>query len=479
MEYEVVIGLEVHAQLSTRTKIFCGCSAQFGNEPNSQVCPVCLGLPGSLPVLNKTVVDYAMRVGLATNCQINRVNIFARKNYFYADLPKGYQISQFELPICEHGAIEIQVDGQDARQIGITRIHMEEDAGKSIHEESFVRKDETLIDLNRCGVPLIEIVSDPDMRSPEEAAAYLSKIRQLVRYLKICDGNMEEGSLRCDANISLRSVGQQEFGTKTELKNMNSIRNVERALVYEIGRQKDLLENGEMVIQQTLLWDPVNNLAKPMRGKEDSHDYRYFPDPDLTPVKIDLAWLESIKKQMPELPDERCARLEKQYKLPAYDAQVLTTTSEVADYFEAVATTIPNFKLVSNWVMGEVLRLTKEQKTSIDAIAVTPKRLTDLLQAIENGDISGSAAKTVFEKLDDNDASVQAIIKQEGLAQVSDNDELGSWIDQVMTENPEEVELYRQGKTKLIGFFVGGIMRLSKGKADPHKVNALLKKKLS
>ncbi len=478
MEYEVVIGLEVHAQLSTQTKIFCGCSARFGNEPNSQVCPVCLGLPGSLPVLNKTVVDYAMRMGLATNSRINRVNIFARKNYFYADLPKGYQISQFELPICEHGSIEIQVENQPPRTIGITRIHMEEDAGKSIHEEGFVRRDETLIDLNRCGVPLIEIVSEPDMRSPQEAAAYLTKIRQLVRYLKICDGNMEEGSLRCDANISLRPAGQKELGTKTELKNMNSIRNVERALSYEINRQKDLLENNETVVQETLLWDPVKNIAKPMRGKEDSHDYRYFPDPDLAPVKIDVAWLERIRNEMPELPDARCTRFISQYNLPQYDAGVLTASRDVADYFEAVAQKISNYKLVSNWVMGEVLRLAKEQKETLDALSVTPHRLADLLAAVVSGTISGSAAKTVFEKMRENDKPVAKIIDQLGLAQVSDSGELGAWIDQVLAENPKEVALYRQGKTKLMGFFVGGIMRLSRGKADPRKVNELLKEKL-
>jgi len=479
MEYEAVIGLEVHAQLSTNTKIFCGCSSQFGNEANSQVCPVCLGLPGSLPVLNKKVVYYAIRMGLATNCQINRTNIFARKNYFYADLPKGYQISQFELPICEHGSIDIKTGDSDARSIGITRIHMEEDAGKSIHEESFVRKNETLIDLNRCGVPLIEIVSEPDMRSPREAAAYLGKIRQLVRYLGICDGNMEEGSLRCDANISLRPIGQETLGTKAELKNMNSIRNVERALTFEINRQKDMLENGELVVQQTLLWDPVKNMAKAMRGKEDSHDYRYFPDPDLVPVMIDVPWLQSIKEDMPELPDDRRARFESQYKLPAYDAELLTGNRETADYFERVAESIPNYKLISNWVMGEVLRFSKEQKTAINNIAVTPGRLIDLLKAIIAGTISGSAAKTVFERMQRNPASVQQIIEQEGLAQVSDTAELEGWIDQVLAGSPKEVQLYRQGKTKLIGFFVGGIMRLSHGKADPRKVNALLQKKLS
>ncbi|MCB0282086.1 MAG: Asp-tRNA(Asn)/Glu-tRNA(Gln) amidotransferase subunit GatB [Calditrichae bacterium] len=478
MKYEVVIGLEVHAQLATNTKIFCGCSTRFGSEPNTQVCPVCLGLPGSLPVLNNQVVEFAIKMGLATDSQITRLNKFARKNYFYPDLPKGYQISQFEEPICEHGYVDIHVDDQHKR-IGITRIHMEEDAGKSVHDEGYVNKDETLIDLNRCGVPLIEIVSEPDIRSAKEAAAYLTKIRQLVRYLGICDGNMEEGSLRCDANISLRPFGQKEFGTKTELKNMNSIRNVERAIEYEIKRQTYILEDGEKVIQETLLWDPVKNEARPMRSKEESHDYRYFPDPDLVPVKISQEWLDNIHNALPELPDVKSKRFTEEYSLPEYDAEVLTASRDIADYFETTAKSVKNSKLVSNWVMGEVMRLLNQQKTEIDHIGISPARLSDLLNAIDQNVISGSAAKTVFEKLAESDLSVAEIIEQKGLKQVSDSGALDSWIDQVIAENRPQVERYKNGETKLLGFFVGSIMKASKGKADPKLTNELLRKKLS
>ncbi|KAA3615715.1 MAG: Asp-tRNA(Asn)/Glu-tRNA(Gln) amidotransferase subunit GatB [Calditrichaeota bacterium] len=477
MKYEVVIGLEVHAQLATETKIFCGCSTQFGSAPNSQVCPVCLGMPGVLPVLNKKVVEYAIKMGLATNSQINRLNTFARKNYFYPDLPKGYQISQFDEPICEHGSIDIVVDGQH-KQIGITRIHMEEDAGKSVHDESYVNKNETLVDLNRCGVPLIEIVSEPDMRSAQEAAAYLTKIRQLVRYLGVCDGNMDEGSLRCDANISLRPFGQEEFGTKAELKNMNSIRNVERALEYEIKRQASVLEDGGTIQQETLLWDPVKNVAKSMRGKEDSHDYRYFPDPDLVPVKIDQLWLDEIHTSLPELPDERTERFVKEYKIPEYDAEVLTAGKDVADYYETTVKSVANAKLASNWIMGEVMRLVNQQKVEIGDISITPARLADLLNSIENKTISGSAAKTVFEKMAETELSVAQIVEQEGLAQISDSSELDKLIDQVISENTQQVERYKNGEKKLIGFFVGAVMKASKGKADPKQTNEILRKKL-
>jgi len=477
MNYEVVIGLEVHAQLSTQTKIFCGCSTQFGSAPNSQVCPICLGMPGVLPVLNKKVVEYAIKMGLATDSQINRLNTFARKNYFYPDLPKGYQISQFDEPICEHGSIDIFVDGKH-KQIGITRIHMEEDAGKSVHDESYVNKDETLVDLNRCGVPLIEIVSEPEMRSAKEAAAYLTKIRQLVRYLGVCDGNMDEGSLRCDANISLRPFGQEELGVKAELKNMNSIRNVERALDYEIKRQASVLEDGGTIQQETLLWDPVKNVAKSMRGKEDSHDYRYFPDPDLVPVKIEQLWLDEIHGSLPELPDEKSERFIEQYKLPEYDAEVLTVSRGVADYFETTAKNVPNSKLVSNWVMGEMMRLVNQQKVEISELNITPNRLSDLLNAVENKAISGTAAKTVFEKMVESEKSVAQIIDQEGLAQISDSSELDKLIDQVIADNPQHVERYKNGEMKLIGFFVGSVMKASKGKADPKQTNELLRIKL-
>lgn len=477
MEYETVIGLEIHAQLSTKTKIFCGCSSSFGSDPNSQVCPVCLGMPGVLPVLNKKVAEYAIKMGLSTDSEINRINTFARKNYFYPDSPKGYQISQFEAPICENGHVDIYVDGEHKR-IGITRIHMEEDAGKSVHDEGYVSKDETLIDLNRCGVPLIEIVSEPDIRSPQEAAAYLSKIRQLVRYLEICDGNMEEGSLRCDANISMRPVGQKEFGTKTELKNMNSIRNVEKALEYEIKRQTSALREGEEIVQETLLWDPVKNEAKSMRGKEDSHDYRYFPEPDLVDMQIDQLWLDEIHKSLPELPDQKCVRFVKEFEIPEYDAQVLTASRPVADYFESTAIHVANAKLVSNWVMGEVLRVVNKDKLEISELTITPQRLSDLLNAINANEISGSAAKTVFEKMLESKDNVQQIIEKEGLRQISGSADLEKIINVVLDESKAQVERYKNGEKKLIGFFVGQVMKASKGKADPKRTNELLVKKL-
>lgn len=478
MKYEVVIGLEIHAQLSTRTKIFCGCSTAFGAQPNTQVCPVCLGMPGTLPVLNKQVVHNALKMGLATQSHINRRNIFARKNYFYADLPKGYQISQFELPICEHGFLEIPSEG-GVKKIGITRIHMEEDAGKSIHDEAFVSKNETLVDLNRCGVPLIEIVSEPDLRGAAEAAAYVSKMRQLVRYLGICDGNMEEGSLRCDANVSLRPFGEKKLGTKTELKNMNSIKNVEKAINYEIKRQADILDDGGEIIQQTLLWDPDKNEARAMRGKEDAHDYRYFPDPDLVEVYIDEKWLDEARKELPELPDKRRQRFMDELGLPAYDAEILTASRDVADYFEQTLAVSGNPKKTSNWVMGEILRLSKEHNLPAGALSITPARLGELILAVEEGEISQSAAKTVFEALVKEDAPVAQMIEKLGLKQISDQGALEKIIDRIIAENPKEAESYRNGKTKLLGFFMGNVMRASQGKADPQKVSTLLREKLS
>ncbi|MGD9489293.1 MAG: Asp-tRNA(Asn)/Glu-tRNA(Gln) amidotransferase subunit GatB [Calditrichaceae bacterium] len=477
MNYEAVIGLEVHAQLATKTKIFCNCSAEFGAEPNSQTCPVCLGMPGTLPVLNKKVVEFALKMGLATDSEIARFNKFARKNYFYPDLPKGYQISQFDEPICEHGHITINIDGHEKR-IGITRIHMEEDAGKSMHDETYVQDDETLVDLNRCGVPLIEIVSEPDLRSPREAYEYLTRIRQLVRYLEICDGNMEEGSLRCDANVSMRPVGQEKFGVKTELKNMNSFRNVERALQYEMDRQTETLRNGGTIKQETLLWDPVQNKAISMRSKEESHDYRYFPEPDLVPVIINAEWLEEIKKSMPELPEAKMKRFIEQYEIPFYNAEVITSSRDVAEYFEAVTEHCADPKLVSNWIMGEVMRVMKDQKKEINDLGITPAKLADLLNAVIKNTISGSAAKTVFEKLLVSEKSVSALIDELGLKQVSDGSVIESIIDRIFDENPAQVEAYKNGKTKLFGFFVGQVMKASKGKANPVVINEILREKL-
>ncbi len=476
-DYEAVIGLEVHVQLNTETKIFCGCSTRFGNEPNSQTCPVCLGLPGALPVLNKQVVEYAVRMGLATNSRINRTSIFARKNYFYPDLPKGYQISQFELPICEHGTIEIQ--GQDGtKTVRIKRIHMEEDAGKSVHKEEYVRDNETLVDLNRCGVPLIEIVSEPDLRTPGEAHAYLAAIRQLVRYLGISDGNMEEGSLRCDANISVRKIGQAEFGTRTELKNMNSFGHVEKALQYEIDRQIRVLSQGGTIEQETLLWDADKGEARSMRGKEESHDYRYFPDPDLVPVVVDTVWLENIRRSLPELPNERRDRFIREYGLPEYDAQILTAAKEVADYYEEAANHCRDYKMVSNWIMGEVLRVLNEQKIDIQRFPIPPAKLSQLLVRIKDQTVSSSAAKKVFARLLESDASVDEVIEAAGLKQVSDESALGDLIDQILSQHPQEVANYRAGKKKLMGFFVGQVMRASGGKANPALVNQLLRQRL-
>ena len=478
MEYEVVIGLEVHAQLSTETKIFCGCSTKFGAEPNSQTCPVCLGMPGVLPVLNKKVVESAVKMGIATNSKILKHNVFARKNYFYPDLPKGYQISQFEEPICLDGSVEIETETAK-KTLRINRIHMEEDAGKSVHDETYIKTNDTFIDLNRCGVPLIEIVSEPDMRSPQEAYAYLVKLRQLVRYLGICDGNMEEGSFRCDANISIRPKGQEKLGVKTELKNMNSFRNVERALDYEIKRQMDILDDGGEIVQETLLWDPVKNEAKSMRSKEESHDYRYFPEPDLPTLDISAEWIEQIREEMPELPDARKKRFMEEYGQNEYNASVLTAARETADYFEEAAKISGDAKLTANWVMGEVSKVLNEKKIQADELRVTPERLAALLKQIKANVISASAAKKVFDAMLDDDASVDDLIEKLGLKQVSDESELEKIIDDIMKANPKEVEGYRAGKTKLIGFFVGQVMRASKGKANPQVVNQILQKKLS
>ena len=477
MEFETVIGLEVHAQLKTRSKIFCGCTTTFGAPANTNTCPVCLGMPGVLPVLNKKVVEYSIKMALATNCTINHTNQFARKNYFYPDLPKGYQISQFELPIAEHGWIAVEVAGTDAaapRKIGLTRIHMEEDAGKLIHDE---HEPHSYVDLNRTGVPLIEIVSEPDIRSPEEAVAYLKKLHAILRYLDICDGNMEEGSFRCDANISLRPVGQQELGTRTELKNMNSFRNVLRALEYEIRRQRDILLDGGDVIQETLLWDAEKNITNSMRGKEEAHDYRYFPDPDLIPVFIDEAWIEGIRAMMPELPDERKARFMSEFELPHYDAEVLTAARELADYFEAAYLTFPQAKKLSNWIMTELMRELKEK--DISDCPISPKNLAALLNMIDKGDISGKIAKIVFTDMLETGKDAATLVQEKGLVQMSDAGELLQLIHEILAENPTQVADYKGGKTKLMGFFVGQLMKKTKGQANPKLANELFAKELS
>ena len=475
--YETVIGLEVHAQLSTDTKIFCGCKTRFGAEPNSQTCPVCLGMPGVLPVLNKKAVEFAVKLGLATACRLNRINIFARKNYFYPDLPKGYQISQFEQPICEEGCMDIEVDGKKKR-IGIRRIHLEEDAGKLVHAESYVAEDETLVDLNRCGVPLVEIVSQPDLNSPQEAHDYLFKLRQLLRYLEICDGNMEEGSLRCDANISMRPVNSRELGVRTELKNMNSFRHVQKALQYEIDRQTGILQAGGTVEQETLLWDPEREEARPMRGKEESHDYRYFPEPDLVAVKITAPWLAQIADEMPELPAAKMKRLMEHYQLSAYEAGIFCSSKEMADYFEQTAKICTDYKLVGNWILGAVSRVLNETKIEITQMPISPSRLADLLMAIADQTISASAAKKIFDEALHSEEPITELIKRSGLAQVSDTTALEAFVDQVLQTHPEEVELYRGGKTKVLGFLIGQVMKASAGKANPEMINTIMKTKL-
>ncbi len=472
MEFEAVIGLEVHAQLLTDTKIFCGCSTKFGNEPNSNVCPVCLGHPGVLPVLNKKVVEYAAMMGIATNCTINEKNVFARKNYFYPDLPKGYQTSQFELPICEHGYIEIETDKK--KKIGITRIHMEEDAGKSIHDQGY----DTLVDVNRCGVPLIEIVSEPDISSGEEAYQYLTNLKQIITYLGICDGNMEEGSLRCDANISIRPKGEAKLGTRTEVKNMNSFRNVQKAIDYEIDRQISLVEDGGKVVQQTLLWNADQNKATAMRGKEEAHDYRYFPCPDLMPVVVDEVWKTEIANQIPELPKKRKMRFVEELKLPEYDAEVLTSQKDIADYFEEVYSECNDAKLSSNWVMGDVLKILNERKITARDFPISPNNLGKLINLIKSNKISSQIAKDVFPLMLEDSKDPNIIVEEKNLLQITDTSALENAIEDVLKSNPKQVEEFKSGKEKVIGFLVGQVMKQTKGKANPKMVNEILRAKL-
>ncbi|MDA8137963.1 MAG: Asp-tRNA(Asn)/Glu-tRNA(Gln) amidotransferase subunit GatB [Desulfobacteraceae bacterium] len=472
--FEPVIGLEVHAQLKTQTKIFCGCSTQFGAPPNTHTCPVCLGMPGSLPVLNKKVVEYSLRMALATHCTVPGQNRFARKNYFYPDLPKGYQISQFELPIAVKGYVDILVNGQ-ARRIGLTRIHMEEDAGKLIHDP---KRPISLVDLNRTGVPLIEIVSEPDMRSAEEAGAYLRILRAIIRWIDIGDGNMEEGSFRCDANVSLRPKGSSAFGTRTETKNLNSFKHVEKAIQYEIARQTEILLDGGTVVQETRLWDADKGQSFSMRSKEEAHDYRYFPDPDLVPLVIDPAWIEAVRQSLPELPDQRRARFVTDYQLPEYDAGVLTSSRELADYFETCLRSFNQPKVASNWVMGPLLGLLNAQDRAIEQSPVSADGLAALLKLLDQGTISGKIAKTVFDEMAATGKTAEAIVKEKGLVQVSDSSALEAAVDQVLAKLPGEVSRFKAGEAKLMGFFVGQVMKATKGKGNPKMVNEILEKKL-
>lgn len=473
MKFQPVIGLEVHVQLNTASKIFCGCSTRFGAEPNLHTCPVCLGLPGALPVLNRQVVDYAIMAGLATNCSINPTNIFARKNYFYPDLPKGYQISQFEQPICLTGHLDIQVEGVQKR-IGITRIHMEEDAGKLVHGLG----GGSGIDLNRAGTPLLEVVSEPDLRTADEAVAYLKKLYQIVTFLGICDGNMEEGSFRCDANVSVMPVGSETFGTRAEIKNVNSFRFVKQAIEYEIMRQCELIEDGGTVVQETRLFDPNRQETRSMRSKEEAHDYRYFTDPDLVPIVIDQAWIAQANTQLPELPEARCQRFTDQFGLSDYDADVLTASRGIADYFEEAATIAKNPKGAANWVMGELTRALNDAGLAIEAAPVTPQQLAGLVTLIERGTINATIAKKVFDELWHNGGNPDEVVARLGLAQVSDAGPIIEAIDEIMAANPSQVEEYRAGKEKVFGFFVGQVMRAMKGKANPAMVNDLLKERL-
>jgi len=475
MKYEAVIGLEVHAQMLTDTKIFCGCSTKFGSEPNSQTCQVCIGMPGVLPVLNKKALEFAIRTGLAMHCRISEYSRFARKNYFYPDLPKGYQISQFENPICEGGYVEIVLDNE-VRKIGITRIHMEEDAGKNIHEGG---GNYSFVDLNRTGVPLMEIVSEPDIRSPKEASEYMKKLRTILRYLGVCDGNMDQGSLRCDANVSVRPVGQKEFGTRAEVKNINSFKFVEKAIEYEIKRQIKVVGEGGRVVQETRLWDSTKGITESMRSKEEAHDYRYFPEPDLVPIVADRAWVEEIRAALPELPDAKRHRFVSEYGLPEYDAELLTTEKPVAEWFEEAVRAGGQPKAVSNWMMGDLMRLLNEDNTPIEESRLKPVHLAGMLKLMDSKTISGKIAKTVFEEMYRTGKDAAAIVKEKGLVQISDESAIEKVIDDVIARSPKEVERFRAGDEKLLGFFVGQAMKAMKGKANPQMLNELLKKKLS
>ncbi|MDH5560128.1 MAG: Asp-tRNA(Asn)/Glu-tRNA(Gln) amidotransferase subunit GatB [Deltaproteobacteria bacterium] len=476
MDFEPVIGLEVHAQLATHSKIFCRCSTEFGKEPNHNTCPVCLGLPGALPVINRRAVEFAVMLGLATNCEIRLDSQFARKNYFYPDLPKSYQISQFDRPLCEHGWVDIEVKGETKR-IGITRIHMEEDAGKLIHEGE--DPNASYVDLNRAGIPLVEIVSEPDIRTSEEAKAYMEKIHSIVTYLEICNGDMEKGNLRCDANVSIRPNDKAPFGTRTETKNLNSFRHVQACIDYEIGRQIDVTLDGGKIIQQTRLWDANKKQSKAMRDKEDSHDYRYFPCPDLPVVDIDQNLIISLREKLPELPDDKKARFQEDYSLGHYDASVLVVSKEMANYFEETVKNGATAKTASNWITGDLSRFLNETKTSITESKVTPERLTGLIKLIEDGTISGKIAKSVFETMFETGKEALEIVENQGLKQVSDETQLREICDEIVRASPSQVQEYKAGKQKVFGFFVGQAMKQTKGQANPQVINQILKELLS
>jgi aspartyl-tRNA(Asn)/glutamyl-tRNA(Gln) amidotransferase subunit B len=476
MDYEVVIGLEVHVQLSTNTKIFCGCSTEFGADANTQVCPVCLGMPGVLPVLNREVVQRAIMAGLSIECEIQKKNVFARKNYFYPDLPKGYQISQFDLPICLNGKIHIEKEDGTKKTIGVTRIHMEEDAGKSVHGDAVGNASSSYVNLNRACVPLLEIVSEPDMRSSEEAKLYLQMLKTTIEYLDISDCNMEEGSFRCDANVSIRPFGQKEFGTRAEIKNMNSFKNVQKAIDYEVKRQIKVIESGGQVVQETRLWDANKGMTFSMRGKEDAHDYRYFPDPDLVPVIIDDDWIKEVRDTLPELPIQKRKRFIEEYKIPAIDVDVIISNKNYADFYEDIVKNHNNPKSAANWLMSDVLRVINEKQCEISEVGINAKQIAEIIKLIDEGKISSKIAKTVFDEVISSGKNPSVIVEEKGLIQISDSSEIEKAVQDVIDANPKEVERYKNGEKKLQGFFVGQVMRATKGKANPKVVNELLAK---
>ncbi|MGH9417769.1 MAG: Asp-tRNA(Asn)/Glu-tRNA(Gln) amidotransferase subunit GatB [Terriglobales bacterium] len=475
--WEAVIGLEVHVQLNTASKIFCGCATTFGEPPNSLTCPVCLGLPGALPVLNRMAVDKAMRAALGLNARVNARSVFARKNYFYPDLPKGYQISQYDQPLAEHGWLEVEA-GEGAMRVGITRLHLEEDAGKNIHEGLPGTEAHSYVDLNRAGVPLVEIVSEPDLRTPEQAHAYLTRLKEIMLYLEVSDCNMEEGSLRCDANVSVRRPGEAKFGTKVEVKNLNSFRYLQRALEYEIERQSKALEAGGRIVQETRLFQVAEGRTAPMRSKEQAHDYRYFPEPDLAPLEIAGAWLKRVEGDLPELPQAKRTRLQSQYGLSAYDAQVLTASRELADYFEQAAGGSPNPKAAANWIMGDLQAGLKAKGATLAESRVRPGHIAELVALIDEGAISGKIAKDVFAAMLEQGKGPRELVAAMGVRQIADAGALEKVIDEVMAAHPQQLAQYRAGKTALLAFFVGQTMKATRGQAAPGVVNELLQKKL-
>jgi aspartyl-tRNA(Asn)/glutamyl-tRNA(Gln) amidotransferase subunit B len=478
MDYEVVIGLEVHAQLSTQSKIFCGCSTKFGAPPNTQTCPVCLGMPGVLPVLNRRAVEFAIKTALACHGEVAPRCRFARKNYFYPDMPKNYQISQYDEPLVVGGSVEIPTP-EGLKRIGLVRIHLEEDVGKSVHGENLDDPRASYVDFNRSGVPLMEIVSQPELSSPDEAKLYLQKLRTILQYLDVCDGNMEEGSLRCDANVSLRPRGSRQFGTKVEIKNMNSFRNVQRALEYEVKRQAKALDDGEKLVQETRLWDANRGVTRSMRSKEFAHDYRYFPEPDLVPLATPRAWIEEIRRTLPELPDARMQRFITEYGIPEYDAGVLTSSKALADYYEACMKHYPKPKVVSNWIMVELLRALNRDGIEVEQSRLTPEHLTELFKLVDDGTISSTMAKTVFDAMYETGKPASEVVREKELRQISDESALLAAVERVLADNPKEVDEFRAGREKLLGFFMGQVMKATQGKANPQAVNKLLRERLT